>query len=302
MRGVVIACLAVMFATPAFAQDVSGMQSRLERLERDLTFMQRQVYKGGASVDPNAAGAAYAPTGANAGNLQVKITQLEEEMRALRGQIEQVDYRSQQAAQEVKRLSEDVDFRLRAIEEKMAAQPVAAMEPEAAAAPAAEAMPATAPEAATPQSEGFDVNAPGPQSGVAPAAAKGFANAREHYNYAFMLLNQAKYEESAASFRQFLTRYPKDPLVANAHYWIGESHYARRDYTKAAESFRSGFEAAPKGQKAADNLLKLSLSLANIKRTQEACIVLKQITAKYGTTAKTTAQKAESEIKRLNCA
>lgn len=39
-------------AVPVLAQD-SALMDRIGRLERDVTFLQRQIYRG-ASVDPNA--------------------------------------------------------------------------------------------------------------------------------------------------------------------------------------------------------------------------------------------------------
>lgn len=294
-----------LLATPASAQDVSGMQARIDRLERDLTFMQRQVYQG----DPNAS-AVPNPSGAASGAVSVQNMQLQEQMRTLQGQLEQIDYRLRKIEDDSRKRAEDYEFRFQQLEQRQAAP---AAEPAAAVTPAP--APAPAAPAAKPANQGYDINASDPNRAsssanyepaaaapAATAASKGFASPREHYNYAFKLLNDAKYADAAASFDSFVTKYPKDSLVPNAYYWQGESYYARRDFTRAAEGFRKGYEAAPKGQKAPDNLLKLSLSLANLKRTQEACIVLKQITAQYGATAKTTAAKADSEYKRLACA
>lgn len=299
---------AFFLATPAIAQDYSGLQAKIDRLERDLTFLQRQVYQG----DPNAS-AVPNPSGASAGAATVQFSQIQEQMRTLQGQFEQIDYRIRKLEDDQRKRAEDTEYRLQQLEQKAmqpVPEPVAAIpEPEPAPASAAPA------KAVEPSNSGYDINANDPSAARAKttaqyepsaktgsAAPKGFASAKEHYNYAFKLLNDAQYADAAASFDSFVTKYPKDGLVPNAYYWQGESYYARRDYAKAAEGFRNGYEAAPKGQKAPDNLLKLSLSLANLKRTKEACIVLKQVTAQYGATAKTTAAKADSEYKRLNCA
>lgn len=312
-----LAMSTLLFAAPAIAQDYSGLQAKIDRLERDLTFLQRQVYQG----DPNSS-ATSTPAGAGAGAATVQFGQIQEQMRTLQGQFEQIDYRIRKLEDDQRKRAEDTEYRLQQLEQK-ALQPAAPVaepaptpaEPEPVApAPAAPAAPVKTP-AVEPSNNGYDINASDPSAARTKSSAqyepaanagstapKGFANAKEHYNYAFKLLNDAKYADAAASFDSFVTKYPKDGLVANAYYWQGESYYARRDYAKAAEGFRNGYEAAPKGQKAPDNLLKLSLSLANLKRTKEACIVLKQVTAQYGTTAKTTAAKADSEYKRLNCA
>ena len=300
----------LLLASPAIAQDYSGLQSKIDRLERDLTFLQRQVYQG----DPNASSVPN-PSGASAGSTTVQFTQIQEEMRALRGQFEQLDFRIRKLEEDQRKRAEDIEFRLQQLENQASAVP-SAMPVVEGTAPAATATPAVAAPATTPPKEnGYDINASDPSAArtstaqyepaataATPARSAGFATPREHYNHAFKLLNDAKYADASTSFSSFVAQHPKDALVPNAYYWMGESHYARRDFTKAAEGFRKGYEAAPKGQKAPDNLLKLSLSLANLKRKDEACIVLKQISAQYGATAKTTAAKADSEYKRLACA
>lgn len=294
---------ALLIATPALAQDYSGLQSKIDRLERDMTFLQRQVYQG----DPNASAVTVPTGGAAAGAATVQFTQIQEEMRALRGQFEQIDFRIRKLEEDQRKRAEDTEFRLQQLEQN--AMPAAA--PAAGDAAAVTPAPDAAPVAA--KADGYDINASDPaaarntsaqyEPAATPTAApKGFASSREHYNHAFKLLNDAKYADAASSFSSFVAQHPKDALVPNAYYWMGESFYARRDFTKAAEGFRKGYESAPKGQKAPDNLLKLSLSLANLKRKDEACIVLKQISAQYGATAKTTAAKASSEYKRLACA
>ena len=68
------ACLAlafglIFFTPPAWAQDRSPYE-RLDRLERDLNMLQRQVYRGAP---------AYAPDGAAAVNVQLRMDRLEAE-------------------------------------------------------------------------------------------------------------------------------------------------------------------------------------------------------------------------------
>ena len=64
---------------------------------------------------------------------------------------------------------------------------------------------------------------------------------------------------------------PKHALQANAHYWLGETFYVRRDYQRAAYTFADSFQKYPEGNKAADNLLKLGMSLGKLGKKKEAC-------------------------------
>ncbi len=296
MRRVLFSLIPMMLlSSPALAQDDNAaVADRLERLERDLSFMQKQVYRneGGAS---SAAGATASP-----GNLQVRLTQVDEEIRQIRGLIEQTQFQNKQTATELKKLQEDMDFRLRALEQKQAAAATPAPT-EAAAAPA-EAAAATA--ATTPPAPldalAADATAK-PDTKDKTAAPKDFTDSNAHYTHAFKLLNEKKYAEASASFDAFVKKYPNDPLTANAYYWLGESQYSRNDFTRASESFRKGFEVAPEGNKAADNLYKLAMSLSQVRRKNEACIVLGRVIEKYAESAARTVAKAEEARTSLQC-
>lgn len=284
MRRLFVAASAVLIALPAFAQSNAELMDRLSRLERDVNFVQKQVYTGAPAGDPNAMGAA---TGAGAAQLEVRLSAIEEQLRAMRGQVETAQYASGEAQRNVQKLKEDMEYRLGALEQ---AQSAAAITAESGAVAAATAEPAA------------EVKPDVPAS-YQPAAATGadFPDSNSAYNAAFKELNSKNYSAAATKFDDFVRKYPKDPLTSNAYYWLGESYYARGDYTRAAEGFRKGFESNPQGQKAPDNLLKLAMSLDNIKRTSEACIVLGQVVSKYGEGAPRTKQRAEAERTRMQC-
>lgn len=291
MRRLAYLCLALTLAAPlAHAQDEDALTERLDRLERDLNFVQKQVYRSGGGT-----GEGGVPV--NNGQTVARIAQIDEEIRQIRGLIEQTQFQNKQTAAELKKLSDDVDYRLRALEQKQAAAvapaPVPTAEP-AGATPAnpPETMDAVKPEAAAPKT------ADEPKAAL---TGKDFPNSNAHYSYAFKLLNDKKYAEAAQSFDAFVKKYPTDPLTSNAYYWLGESQYSRGDFTRSAESFRKGFESAPEGQKAPDNLYKLAMSLSQIKRKSEACIVLQQVAAKYTESAARTAAKAVEARTTLQC-
>jgi tol-pal system protein YbgF len=126
-------------------------------------------------------------------------------------------------------------------------------------------------------------------------------SARDLYNAAFKQLNQTNYEQAEKLFSQFTQRFPKDALIGNAWYWLGESHYVQRDYVKAADSFRNGYTKLPAGPKAGDNLLKLGMTLAAMKKTPEACVVLKQVEKKFAANSEAIKAKTRQEISRLGC-
>ena len=299
MRRILIAlAFTCLLAAPcAHAEDDNA---RLDRLERDMQYMQKQVYHGDGTANSGA-------TPANGGSVEVRLGQLDQEIRQLRGAIEQNQFAHRQLAADYKKLSDDVEFRLHALEEKQTAQGAApavlAMPTGAEPAPAAAPAPTAAVIEDTPAqydpAKGDDKKAAAAKK---PAlTGNDFPDANAHYSHAFKLLNEKKYADAASSFDAFVKKYPTDPLASNAYYWLGESYYARADYTRAAESFRKGFESNPSAQKAPDNLFKLGKSLEQVKRTSEACIVFGQISKKYADVAPRTAKLADDERTAQQC-
>ena len=286
MRRVALALTVFLAAAPAFAQSNAELMDRIGRLERDINFLQKQVYAGGPAGDPNAMPAGG---GAGAAQLEVRISTIEEQLRAMRGQVETAQFNAGEAKRDVTKLKEDMEYRLGALEQAQSAAAVAA----GAGADAAPQAAAETPSVAVAE------EAP---AGYQPAATGAdFPDSNAAYNEAFKDLNAKNYSAAATKFDAFVKKYPKDPLTSNAYYWLGESYYARGDYTRAAEGFRKGFESNPQGQKAPDNLLKLAMSLDNVKRTSEACIVLSQVVGKYGDAAPRTKERAEAERSRMQC-
>ena len=104
---------------------------------------------------------------------------------------------------------------------------------------------------------------------------------KEQYDYAFGLLRQANYEKAELALLEFVRLHPKEKLVGNARYWLGETFYVRAAYVQAAEVFLEGYQADPKGPKAPDSLLKLGMSLAVLDKKREACAAFDKLTKDF---------------------
>ncbi|MBY0407326.1 MAG: tol-pal system protein YbgF [Rickettsiales bacterium] len=264
-----------LVSLPARAENDPAAMERMDRLEKDLQLLQRQVSRG---ERPASEGGGVPLT--NAAQVEVRLSGFEDQIRELRGMVEQNQNEVRKLAESMDRFQKDTEFRLNQTPANGMAQSAPTTQTLAAQAPAAEA----------------------PAEAKAPGALKSnFATPRDHYNYAFRLLNQTQYEQAATSFADFTQKHPKDPLVGNAFYWGGETFYIRRDYVAAADLFRQGYEAMPEGPKAADNLYKLALSLNQLDRQKEACVVLQQVAAKFKKTSTNISAKAEQEIKNSGC-
>ncbi|MDX2145324.1 MAG: tol-pal system protein YbgF [Rhodospirillaceae bacterium] len=168
---------------------------------------------------------------------------------------------------------------------------------------AAPAQPAARPAVPAPQAAPNPPPVAGTQLGAIPAGdvALPEGTPKQQYDFAFDFLKRQDYGRAEASFREFLKRYPKDPLSGNAQYWLGETHYVRGDYQKAAVEFMNGYQNYPKSNKAPDNLLKLGMSMAQIGQGQGACTALSRLTKEYPDAGDQIRRSAQQERQKLKC-
>ncbi len=286
--------LGLLFApTPAPAQN-TGLQpllDRLERLERDIKTLNLQLARGGAKHPvPAAAGAQPQPApGASAiARLEVRLGALEDELRAAYGNVEQLSFHLNQINQRLDKLVGDVDFRLSALERMGAGK----VQPQAVPRPPSLQTASPGGFASQPGVLGTvperDVRVLGqtqagrpPQAPLAADPVLPQGTPRERYDFAFGLLRQANYDQAETALRAFLRSHGDDPLASNARYWLGETHYVRHEYEKAAQVFMEGFQKDPKGSKAPDSLLKLGMSLLSLEKKREACAAFEKLKADF---------------------
>ncbi len=101
-----LALLSIAAAPTALAQDVTT-QERLDRLERDLSMLQRQVYRGTDGEAPAGAGGGDAAV-----DMQVRMGRIEQQMRDLTGRVEDETNQVEQLRQRLEQINSDIDVRL----------------------------------------------------------------------------------------------------------------------------------------------------------------------------------------------
>jgi tol-pal system protein YbgF len=101
------------------------------------------------------------------------------------------------------------------------------------------------------------------------------------YNASLATYKEGKFEESIRSFKEFLKKYPKSDLADNAHFWIGESFLALKQYEQAILAFQEVIKKYPKGNKVPGALLKQALAFLEIKDKTSSSLLLKKIIKNY---------------------
>jgi tol-pal system protein YbgF len=112
----------------------------------------------------------------------------------------------------------------------------------------------------------------------------GDADAKEQYRSALHLLRERRYDEALAAFDTFITTHANHALAANALYWRGEAHYAKRDYKLAREAFDALLTRFAKSDKAADSLLKVGLCLRRMGDETQAKIYFRRVQTEFPNT------------------
>jgi tol-pal system protein YbgF len=325
--------------TAARAQD-RALQDRLERLERDLSMLQRQVYRGGPSPVVGAGSAGAVDT-------ELRMDRLEAQMRELTGRVEDAVNGVQQLQRGLEQINSDIDVRFSqgqgqaqgpprnsapsthvstGITDSSPAEQFAMRGPSPAGNPARSRLasdpmppgtlvpppparlggagtltpPSSPPGAMQLVPETLNVATVGnfrpPSAGELPAGS-----ASEQYNTAFGLLKQADYPAAEEALKTFIAQHPKDALAGSAQYWLGETYYARGRYPEAASIFAEGYKNYPKGTKAADDLLKLGMSLARANQKQNACVAFAQLDHDFPNPGSSIKEHSGAEKKRLGC-
>jgi tol-pal system protein YbgF len=170
---------------------------------------------------------------------------LESEVRRLREQVDELQKRQA-----------ETQVRLQELRERLSPQvpqaaPAAAVEP----APAAPAGPVEKPPA-----------------GASP---------HQMYNSAFTQYNLGRHPEAIELFQAFLGAYPRHGLADNALYWIGECHFARKEFEAAVEQFQRVVDLYPQGNKVPDAFVKKGLALLALDRRDEAAEALRTVIEAY---------------------
>ena len=81
--------------------------------------------------------------------------------------------------------------------------------------------------------------------------------------------------------RQFLQSHPRDRLVPDAIYWLGESYLQRSRPREAAEQFLKVSTEHARSNKAPDAMLKLGIALNALGARDQACATFAELGRKY---------------------
>ncbi len=318
----ILACaiLPLGVSLKAFAQSDNGWsterigggdtENRIRRLENEIETLSQAVYRG-QTPPPSRNGTPAWQGGGNASPsdpaaqaaAEIRMDQLEQDLRTLTGRVEEMTY-------ELNRLKATIGQAQDGVRATQMTAGSTAGQNVMSALSGQSAMQAQDTEQGvvnymnvSPQRPASDPDTLGilrqPQNTGAQAAVPGTPAAL--YDQAFSVLKQADYDQAEKLFEDFISKYPGHGLAANAWYWLGETYYVRGNYEKAAKVFAEAYQKYPDGAKTPDNLLKLGMSLAGMGNRDDACIALMQLEKDFSGSGGPVISRARQEMSRLSC-
>jgi tol-pal system protein YbgF len=196
------------------------------------------------------------------------VEQLQQEVRELRGMVEQQAYTIEQLKNQQRERYVDLDQRMVSLDKRLAELGSGASTPPAGA-PANANPPAaggTVPPAASQNTQGAGPSAqaaatrPNEANEDIAASKVPVSDAqRRAYQQAYELIRQRQYDKAVDALHGFISQYPNTDLTANAYYWLGEVYLVMPKMEQAKQAFTVVISRYPNHRKSSDAYYKLGV-------------------------------------------
>jgi TolA-binding protein len=272
-------------------------EQRIDRLEKQVQQMQRQVFPKGRPADTAGFSDDPAATQSSVVNLDQQLDALEKQLADLVRASEENGNRLRNVETGLTQLKTDQDQRIGALEQKMSeaatAAPVQVSEPTGPATAPAKTKP-TPPKATPPKTAASTPPEGGPDVAAAtPAVDEGEAA----YTNGFHLWEARQYDQALAALRSFTAAYPKHRRVSYANNLIGRALLDKGDARGAANALLANYRTNPSGERAPDSLFYLGQALMKLGQPGQACKAYAELDAVYGAKIRPDLKKLESDAK-----
>jgi TolA-binding protein len=279
---------------PAAAQIDSregiALQNQIYQLRQEIQQLRDQAMRGGGG------GGSYTtpqpayrppPGGDIVTQLLTRVDALEEQVRDLRGQLDQTQHAQQQQAADLGKRIDDLSF-------QMGAQGAAGGQP-------GSLPPSTSPGPQRPLSP--PPSALGSQEAPPPTPPAGTARrtpelALQEGNLA---LNRRDYAAAEAAAREVLNNYRTSPRAYDAQFLLAQALAGERQYPQSAIAYDDAYNRNRKGAHAQDALLGLASTLTALNEKKAACDTLVKLGSEFPQLRPDLREQAASVRQRAGC-
>ena len=269
MRALLV--LTLLIATPLAAQEraqtLADIRQELTVLYVEMQKLKRELSTTGG-VNANLAGT----------NALERLDAIEAEVRRLTAANETLTNRVDSVVRDGTNRIGDLEFRLCELE---TACDIGSLGETTTLGGGAMAATTASIEPATPAIEG-EIGTSDIATGIVDTGGMELAHAeRTDFDRAKTSFDDGSYQNAADQFQRFTETYQGGPLTGLAHLMRGESLTKLGMTSSAARAYLESYSGTPNGPTAPTALLKLGVSLGGLGQTEEACITLSEVTARF---------------------
>ena len=277
---IILSFSAYLLSTTAQAQQFGALEAEVEALREDVLALQRQAYR--AQNDDG-----FSPVSGS--DMAVRVGEMDENIRKINGRLDEIEYKLKALDERINMINRDIDVRISMIEGKPIKSSGAGIQ--------------TPKEKFAPK---VAENAPKSLLGAeidkgADLPSMPTKTAEQIYKEGLEYLKVKNYDKAEASFDSVLRRFPQDKLAGNAQFWLGEVYYSQGQFKEAAVAFGKVYKNYKDGPKGADALLKLGMSMSELKNKDAACEAFKNMNSEFPKAEDRVKNKAAEEAKKLGC-
>ena len=266
-----LVALTALALSPADAQRRAATpEQRLDRLERQVRQVQKQVFPKGQPADTAGFSDDPAATQDTVNGLNGRLDAVERQLADILRQSEENGNRVAQMEAEVARLRADQDRRLRALETGPASGESEATQGEQAE-QAIEPPPPSRPKLERADSK----------PAVVTAIVDGSDPAEAAYDQGYQLWTAGKYDAAIKSLQAFTKKYPDHRRASWAYNLTGRSQLDKGQPRAAAETLLANYRRDKNGERAQDSLFYLGQALMKLGQPGQACKAYQELETVY---------------------
>ncbi|MDA9180867.1 tol-pal system protein YbgF [Pelagibacteraceae bacterium] len=302
----------ILFHTFSTAENeevyLEAISDQIQVITKDLKTLEKAVYKKSdiaTSVNLNS----IKSDGLNEDIMTkhlLKLNEIENQFRQLTNKFEEVNFKLDKLSTRVSKIQSDAQLRFSDLEnesgvqpkEKKAALPGSSKPQDFGAAPGYQTsnLPKEQSINSIESAQTVITEEPEKKQSLLPNKP-----AEEQYEFAVSFMKIGDYETAEFALREFIDKNKDHDLAGSAQYWYGETFRIRQLYSDAATAYLDGYQNYPKSKKAADNLLKLGITMVELGEKDQGCKMISGLKKEYPKASKSVLQKAQYEQKKFKC-
>lgn len=230
--------------------DIDTIKTRMFSVEKDLTGVREESKLSVIAIEKDFKSDVTAVRKMSA-DIQATIDSTKGEMQLLNGKLDDMSVALKKPAEDLTRYREDADKRIIALEDRILKQ----------------------------QTVLDDLSQKMSEQLVAKkeSAASVPVSADALYLKGLEAFKAGDMPTARELFGKFLEQHPQHDLAANAHFWIGETHYSEKSYEPAILAYQDVIKNYPGKEKVAAAMLKQAMAFSEIKDTKSAKYILKKL-------------------------